>query len=275
MKDIGELTGAGTQTVLPARQLRIWRLLRFARAVGVGALSGIAAGLIGGAGARVAMRISGALTGPECVRLVTENGNDCGVITGGGTAFLVIFGAMAFGAAGGVLYASLRPWLAGLGRRRGLVFGLALFAIAGTSIVDSGNDDFQRFGTPAVNVLVFFLLFPLFGLAVANFHDRVDRRFPNFPPPAGSPIGFFTTIAYIVVIAPAFIVPLGGVGLGGGRSVLIPFAVMAALALPPLAHRELRSGRNRRRAIALTILAAVPYAIGTVITAQSVLEILF
>jgi hypothetical protein len=219
------------------------------------------------------MRISGALTGPECAHLVTENGNDCGVITGGGTAFLIVFGGMFFGVGGGVVYVSLRPWLASLGRRRGLVFGLVLFAIAGISIIDAGNEDFHRFGTPVVNVLVFFLLFPLYGLVVATFHDRVDRRFPNFPPPPGSHFVSLRTIAYVVILAPAVIAPLGIVRLGG-RSVFIPFAVLAALALPPLAHHELTTGRNRGRAIALTILAAVPYAIGAVITARSVLKIL-
>jgi hypothetical protein len=81
------------------------------------------------------------------------------------------------------------------------------------------------------------------------------------------------TIAYILVLAPVAIGTIGVVGLGG-RSIFIPVAVLAALALLPLAHHELSTGRNRGRAIALTVLAAVPYAIGTAITARSVLKIL-
>ncbi|MEX0874553.1 MAG: hypothetical protein WD646_00100 [Actinomycetota bacterium] len=273
MKDNYEPTVTRTLEPHPVRPRRVWTVLRLARALGVGVLAGLGAGAVGGAGARLAMRISGAMTGPECARLVTENGNDCGVVTPDGTLFLVIFGAMLFGIGGGAVYASLQPWLARFGRRRGLVFGLLLFAIGGTIIVDSGNEDFHRFGTPVINVLVFFLLFPLFGVVVANVHDRLDRRFPKFPPAPGTRLASLTTIAYIVVIAPAAISLFATVGLGG-RNIFLPAAALAALGLPPLAHHELHTGRNRRRAVALAILASIPYAIGAVITARSVIEIL-
>ncbi|HUQ17633.1 MAG TPA: hypothetical protein VM070_07590, partial [Candidatus Saccharimonadales bacterium] len=53
------------------------------RDVGVGALAGLAAGIVvGGLGGRIAMRISGAMTDPGLASFArTENGNAIGEVT--------------------------------------------------------------------------------------------------------------------------------------------------------------------------------------------------
>ena len=60
----------------------LWLLFELLRIFGIGAVARIVAGLIiGGLGARIAMRISAMAIRPACASLLTENGNRCGVIT--------------------------------------------------------------------------------------------------------------------------------------------------------------------------------------------------
>ncbi len=107
----------------------------FARTVAIGALSGFVVGLIaGGVGSRLAMRVSGILTEPAFRSVLTENDNVVGEITVGGTAMLILLGGI-FGAAGGLLYVAMRPWVAEAGRWRGLVFGVVILALLGSLII--------------------------------------------------------------------------------------------------------------------------------------------
>ena len=148
------------------------------RSIGIGALAGLAAGLVvGGLGGRIAMRISGAMTDPGLASFArTENGNAIGEITLGGTFAMFVFGAMVPSLAAGVLYGALRPWLAPLGAWRGPALGLALLALGGSLILEPTNFDFQRFGSPQVNVLTFATLIVLLGVAVAWTAEMLERR---------------------------------------------------------------------------------------------------
>jgi hypothetical protein len=56
---------------------------------------------------------------------ITENGNQVGEITAGGTIFLVIFGTV-LGIMGAYFYVGLKPWLPGNLAVRGLCFGVLL-----------------------------------------------------------------------------------------------------------------------------------------------------
>ncbi len=152
----------------------------FARTVAIGALSGFVIGLIaGGVGSRLAMRVSGILTEPAFRSVLTENDNVVGEITVGGTAMLILLGGI-FGAAGGLLYVAMRPWVAEAGRWRGLVFGVVILAILGSLIIEADNPDFHQFGPPVVNVATFASLFVFFGLLLPSS----ERLLRALPPPS-------------------------------------------------------------------------------------------
>jgi hypothetical protein len=145
-------------------------------AAGVAALAGTIAGvLVGGFGSRLAMRVAGSMTNPVLVGLSqTENGFTVGNITGVGTIFLILF-AVPTGLAAGAAYGAARPWLVPFGRGAGLAFGLVLLGAVGPLVLEPFNLDFQRFGSPKLNVALFALLFPLFGIALGIAHPRVER----------------------------------------------------------------------------------------------------
>ena len=99
--------------------------------IAVGALAGFLAGIVtGGLGSRVAMRIIAVTAGSDMQGVLTEQEVPVGEITAGGTVFLILFGGF-MGVIGGLIYAGLRPWVAGTGRFRGLVFGVFLLATLG------------------------------------------------------------------------------------------------------------------------------------------------
>src|SRR3990172_980876 len=150
--------------------------LRLIEAAGAAALAGAFAGvLVGGLGSRVAMRISGALSDAALVGVaVTNNGNVLGQVTLGGTLGLVLFGGLGPGLLFGAIYGAVRPWLAPLGRGGGLAFGLFLLAALGNLVLEPFNIDFRKFGSAPLNVALFALLFPLFGVTVAWAISRVE-----------------------------------------------------------------------------------------------------
>src|SRR5918996_525421 len=187
----------GATEVNFSKESRLWLLVGFVRTIGMNTLGGIiAAFLVGGIGSRIAMRISAAATGPVCPTLITENGNRCGEITLAGTISLLLFGTLFFGIPGGLIYAAMRPWLRRLGRWHGLVFGLLLLIIFGFVIIDGGNKDFRLFAQPLVNVALFAVLFPLFGLLIAPLVRWLDKSLPPAPP--GLPLHIRTVAAYLL-----------------------------------------------------------------------------
>ena len=161
----------------------IGRVLRTAGAAGVaGAVAGI---LVGGVGGRIAMRVSGALSDPLHVGVPTAAGNRVGDITLGGTLALVVFAGLLPGVIAGAAYAATRPWLAPLGRWSGVAFGFGLLAAIGPAVLEPFNFDFRRFGPPALNVAMFVLLFPLFGIAVAWGLRVLEPRIMGAPVRSG------------------------------------------------------------------------------------------
>jgi hypothetical protein len=197
------------------------------REVGVAALAGALAGvLVGGLGSRVAMRISGAMSDQARVGLATtDNGNILGDITVGGTFALVIFAGLIPGVLAGIFYAAARPWLRPLGRWAGLAFGLALLAAMGSLVLDPFNIDFRKFGVPIVNVALFALLFPLFGIAQMYLADAIERGMPRT---AAWEIPTFGVAALFVGLLAATTVGSLIEGDGQDLGFLIPPAVLAA-----------------------------------------------
>jgi hypothetical protein len=199
---------------------------------------------VGGIGSRIAMRISAAATGPLCPTLITENEARCGEITLGGTIFFLLFGTLFFGIPGGLVYAAMRPWLRRLGRWHGLVFGLLLLIIFGSAVIDGGNKDFRLFAQPLVNVALFAILFPLFGLLIAPLVRWLDQTLPPAPP--GLPLHIRTIAAYLLlgavsVIALLFIGAVGVIFLleGEGDDLYIPALFYYTLTTRCLSCQEL------------------------------------
>lgn len=152
------------------------RIPAIVREVAAGSLSGIVVGIVvGGLGSRLVMRLSAIAAGSTVQGVTTANGNRVGEITLSGTIALIVFGGLFTGILGGLLYASLRPWLVRFGRWRGLVFGVGLLGLAGSLILDQANSDFVILRPALLNVAMFAALFVIFGITVVPVFDRVLR----------------------------------------------------------------------------------------------------
>ena len=109
---------------------------------------------------------------------ITDAGEIVGRVSAGGTAFLVVIAGM-IGILGGLLYMGLRRWLPGTGARKGLMYGLVLLLMVGSTVIQGTNPDFGRFGPPVLNISMFAALFILFGVIVASLAELLDRSFPT------------------------------------------------------------------------------------------------
>ena len=145
-------------------------------AIGIGT-GVLGAGVVGGFGSRIVMRLL--FLGNESTKgSITENGNEVGVITLGGTASLVFFAALFMGVPAGLMYVLVRRWLTDGWLLRGLLYGAFLLVLFGGGAIDSDNVDFRIFGPASLGIALFALLPFLFGLALAYLVDRWDPYVP-------------------------------------------------------------------------------------------------
>jgi hypothetical protein len=246
------------------------RIPELVREIAAGILSGIAMGIIvGGLGSRLVMRLSAIAAGNAFQGVTTNNGNRVGEITVSGTIGLMIFVGLFAGILGGLLYASVRPWLAPFARWRGLVFGLGVLALAGSLVLDAANSDFIILQPPFLNVAMFAALFVIFGIALGPAFDRTLRALAK-----GSSVSdAFVSIG--VVIAALFV----GSGLVAGFTALVsgPTTVdivtllMLAVIVAGLAARALgpRLGTPARlwgyALLAAALLVGAAYTFGSVV----------
>jgi hypothetical protein len=253
--------------------------VRSGRAVGIASLAGVLAGIaVAGIGGRVVMRISAVLAGPASIGVRTDNGNIVGEITVPGTIALVAFAGVANGLIGGLVYATLRPWLAPLGRREAIGFGVLLLGAFGFVVITPENPDFQRFSPTAVNVAMFAAIYVLFGGLLVWLHAALSRFTSGRPSGGRTGIG---GIALAIAVALAGLLALfvltalvittastlagtaaQGTGFGLANSLVTLGLIGAGLiarTLPRLAAR---------------IVLAVPLAAGLWLTTTSILEIL-
>lgn len=275
----------------------LWRVAALMRTVGVFILAGIPAGLLaGGVGSRIAMRISAIATGPLCPGLVTANNNRCGEITLDGTIGLLFFGGVFSGIVGSLLYGGMRPWLQQLGPWKGLVFGLLLLATFGSRIIEADNPDFHRFGPPLLSIALFAVLFPLFGLIIAQLYDRLNRAIPSIP--ITRPVRLRTVAGYVLAglaSLPGFFFAASAV-----REIILtlrgappPFPILPGMFAPlylyfvvvsPIAYARVRRRSVRSELTAtparMQIIDAsvavlgIPALAGLVLTIQAIAEIL-
>jgi hypothetical protein len=158
-------------------------LLRF---LTVSGLAGLVAGIIvGGAGARLFMRIAGGAAGEQARGATTEAGFTVGEITVGGTLELVVFVGIFAGIVGASLYVLFRPWLAWAGPWRGTAFGVVLFALgsATSDVLNPDNVDFAILGNEFLVVATAFALFIGFGALIDAAFRWLDRRLPEASSP--------------------------------------------------------------------------------------------
>lgn len=244
--------------------------------IGTFALAGALAGtLVGGLGGRIAMRIAGAMSDPgSMVSPLTANGNVPGEITFGGTLALAFFSGLLPGLVGGVGYGASRPWLVPLGRWNGVAFGLLLLAAAGPAVLEPFNLDFQKFGLPVLNVLLFAGLFPLFGIAVAAASKLVADRSGSVPWRLASAIA----LAFFLLTLGVFLNALGRT-LGGSREfgdprgffllwfIFVPLAMRIAFRQRTTDARALPIGVR----VASYVLLLAPAVLGTPSTLEAML----
>ncbi|HEX4743798.1 MAG TPA: hypothetical protein VFW12_03915 [Candidatus Limnocylindria bacterium] len=146
--------------------------VRVLAAVGAaGIVVGVPLGLLG----RAIMKVGAVAAGPTVVGVHTSAGNVVGDFTLDGTAALVLFSGILPSIGLGLLYLAIRPLLRPHGGWRGAALGVYALALAGPFVLEPGNNDFVRFGPPALNVLMFALLFIVAGVAIAPLVDASLR----------------------------------------------------------------------------------------------------
>ena len=124
---LGAAALAGVVSVGRAVATRSWRPLGQA---GIGLISGFVTGLIWSVGGRIAMRVFAVAIG-EQTRLTD------------GTGFVLFIGCF-IGACFGLVFVAVRPWLRIADEKRGLVFGLAVFAVTWIPFSFIGAEDLHR-----------------------------------------------------------------------------------------------------------------------------------
>ena len=254
-------------------------MIRGGRAVGIASLAGILAGIVvAGLGGRVLMRLSAILAGPEAIGTLTDNGNAVGELTASGTIALILFGGVANGLIGGLVYAALRPWLAPLGRRGIVGFGVLLLATLGFVVITPENPDFRRFGPAAVNIAMFALIYVVFAALLVWLHAHLDRFTPggSSARPAGIrgfalavPVGLAALLALFVFASLVIttVLTITGTAAPGTGFGLANSLVTIGLIGAGLIARTLPRSAGR-------IVLAIPLAAGSWLTTTSIVEIL-
>ena len=243
------------------------------RELGVGSLAGMLVGVVvGGIGARVAMRLIGIMTAPSFIGTQTANGNRVGDITLSGTLELVVFDGAIAGALGGALYAVVRPWLARSGRWAGLAFGAFLLAALGSAILDPQNGDFRRLGSPPLDVALFAVIFVVFGLLIVPLAERIAQALASGRTTWTDALRAVVWLATLPAGAISVILVAAAVGdLIRGTEPRLPAAfVFVGLILVALA---LRSARKTTGRLSYALLAA-PSLAGLLLTLDRVAKLM-
>ena len=124
---MGATALAGVVSVGRAVATRSWRPLGQA---GIGLVAGFGTGLIWSVGGRLAMRVFALAIGQE-TRLTHE------------TVGILFLGCL-IGACLGLMFVAVRPWLRIADGKKGLVFGVAVFAVTWIPFSFTGASDLHR-----------------------------------------------------------------------------------------------------------------------------------
>jgi hypothetical protein len=153
---------------------------RFVWYASIALVVGIGAGVtVIGCGGRLAMRLLAATSGDAAQGRTTEADEVVGKITAGGTIGFVIFIGILGGVSTAVLYLVVRRFLPD-GWLGGIVFGLGLLAVFGTTIdpLRDQNPDFDLVGPGWLAVVVFIVLAVALGVTVAGLAARLSTWLP-------------------------------------------------------------------------------------------------
>jgi hypothetical protein len=217
-----------------AGQRYVWNV---AAAVG----SGIGAGLLmAGAGGRLVMRLLAVTAGDGAQGRITEADEVVGRITVDGTIGFVVFTALFFGLATGVVYMLVRRWLPA-GRLGGLAYGALLLLIAATRIepLRADNPDFDLVGPSWLALLGFAALVLAHGMLVAALAARYSQALVPFSADVRVALRY-TPFLLLLPIFPLLAI----LGAGGLVWVAINRAVSGPPATGGLSHRALVAGRT-------------------------------
>lgn len=210
--------------------------------VTVAVTAGVGAGvLVAGAGGRLVMRLLAATAGDQAQGKLTEAEEVVGRISTGGTIGFVVFTALFFGLATGIVYVLVRRWLPA-GRVGGLTYGALLLVVLGTRIepLRADNPDFDIVGPSWLALAAFGALVVTHGMVVAALAAWYSRRLAPFSAGSRAWLGY----APLVALAPIF-PALAILVAGGAVAVLVGKTAGQGSDrdLPRMSRRMLLGGR--------------------------------
>ena len=204
-------------TPATAAQRYFWNLT-------VAVTAGVGAGLlVAGAGGRLVMRLLAVTAGDQAQGRLTEAEEVVGRISTGGTIGFVVFTALFFGLATGIVYVLVRRWLPA-GRLGGLAYGALLLVLAGSRIepLRADNPDFDIVGPSWLALAAFSALVVTHGMLVAALAARYSRRLAPFSAGSRAWLGYAPLLALVPIFPVLAILGAGGavaalIGKTGGR----------------------------------------------------------
>ena len=211
---------------------------------------GLAAGVtIAGAGGRLVMRLLAATSPADAQGRLTEAEETVGRISASGTFGFVLFTAVFFGLATGVLYLLLRRWLP-RGRLGGLLYGVLLLVVFASRIdpLRADNPDFDIVGPSGVALVAFGALVVVHGMAVAAFAGRYAETLPLMNPDP-KVVAKYLPLLPLVLLLPAVVMAV------------VVGAVYVVLRSRPELGADFRSDRATvagRAVLALVVLVSLP-----------------
>lgn len=201
---------------------------RFLRLWAWATASGILVGLpVIGVGGRIAMRIAAATSSDAVQGAFTDDAEQIGEITFGGTVGFLLFGGILFGSAAGWLYALIRPLFPAERRHRMLAGALVGLGLGTPILVSPGERDFSIL-EPLWLVVALFVAIPvLYGTLVPVIADRLRPFYESAP----------MRFPHILAFAPLVFVVLAGVFGISGVFVGFVYAALAGRQIPPWIRR--------------------------------------
>jgi hypothetical protein len=194
-------------------------LRRFLRTASLGMVAGAVAGiLVLGFGGRLAMRILAATSGDHVQGLLTDAEERVGEITVGGTVGLILFVGLLGGIAGGLVYVAVRRWLPERAWVAGLLYGVLIMGLARADPLDPDNTDFDILRPVWLAIVLFAVLFPLFGVVLGALAARLDRAYPTISARPGALAAHAPLL--VLALAPPLLVALAaaaGVAVAASR----------------------------------------------------------
>jgi hypothetical protein len=201
------------------------RLAEIFRDIARTGVAGLLTGLlVAGLGGRLVMRAA-ALLEPSAIGRFTENGNQIGEITVGGSFALLLVGVF-LGLAGAVVWVVVSPWLPDKPLARALVAAPVAVALSAVGLIDGFNPDFSVLHHNVATVVLLLLLVAAAGVVISVFDHWLDGRLP----PAGASPASDSIYLLLSVAGAGLILPIVVSGYVSGETPLGLALVVTGLA---------------------------------------------